>query len=380
MAEKMRIQDVARLANVSIGTVSRVLNHKPDVDPLTRERVLRIVEECGYVPSITAAGLAVGRNRLISVLVPALTWPLVSELMLNVAEIVDRTSYEMVLYSISTSNHDRDCGRVIDRILATKLTAGLLAIFPGQSAQHLMELQRNGFPCVLIDDQSEPLPGIPWIGADNRGGAYEATRYLIGLGHRRIAYIQGPMKYKVSHDRYAGYCQALQEAGIEIDPLLVEEGDFMPTGGVSSTRALLARFHADRPTAIFAGSDLTAYGVMSAAEEFGLRIPQDLALIGFDDNPSSAHMRPALTTVRQPFPEMGQRAIELLLQLIEQARLARLQARASGRQTPEVLVEESARIVLPTALVVRDTCRALPRHAAHTSSEQTPGTEKAEKL
>src|SRR5215469_4120419 len=136
MAEKLTIQDIARLANVSTGTVSRVLNNKPDVDPSTRERILQIVEERGYVPSITAAGLAVGRNRLISVLVPALTWPLVSELIGSVAEIVDALSYEIVLYSISTSNHERDCGRIIDRILATKLTAGLLAVFPGQSSQH----------------------------------------------------------------------------------------------------------------------------------------------------------------------------------------------------------------------------------------------------
>ena len=354
MAEKITIQDVARLAKVSTGTVSRVLNNKPDVDPLTRERILRIVEERGYVPSITAAGLAVGRNRLISVLVPALTWPLVSELMLSVAEIVEETSYEIVLYSISTSNHERDCSRVIDRILATKLTAGLLAVFPGQSARHLTELHQHGFPVVLIDDQNPPVEGIPWIGADNRTGAYEATRYLIQLGHKRIAYIQGPMKYKVSHERYQGYCDALQEAALELDPLLVQEGDFMPTGGSSCARAFFTRPEAERPTAIFAGSDLMAYGVMSAAQECGLRIPEDITLVGFDDNPSSAHMQPALTTVKQPFSDMGQRAIQLLLHLIEQSRSAR-----HGQSPHGVLVEEAPRIQLPTSLVIRESCRAL---------------------
>ncbi|MDQ2717859.1 MAG: LacI family transcriptional regulator [Chloroflexota bacterium] len=363
MTEKVRIQDIARLAHVSTGTVSRVLNNKPDVDPLTRQRILRIVEERGYIPSITAAGLAAGRSRLISVLVPALTWPLVSELMLKVAEIVDKTSYEIVLYSISTSNHDRDCGRVIDRILATRLTAGLLAVFPGQSAQHLLELQQHGFPVVLIDDQNPPLPGIPWVGADNRTGAYEATRYLIGLGHRRIASIQGPLKYKVSRDRYQGYQDALQEAGVPLDPTLVQEGDFMPTGGLSCARAFFARPRAERPSAVFAGSDLMAYGVMAAAEEFGLRIPRDISLVGFDDNPSSAHMRPALTTVRQPFSDMGQRAIELLLQLIEQAHAARQNPHENGRQAA---VEEAPRIQLPTSLVLRETCKALPRRPSRT--------------
>lgn len=353
MADKLTIQDIARLAKVSTGTVSRVLNNKPDVDPTTRERILHIVEEHGYVPSITAAGLAVGRNRLISVLVPALTWPLISELMSSVAEIVDVTSYEIVLYSISTSNHERDCSKIIDRILATKLTAGLLAVFPGQSAHHLTELRQHGFPVVLIDDQNPPQPGIPWVGADNRGGAYEATRYLIQLGHRRIGYIQGPIKYKVSHDRYQGYCDALQEAGIALDPMLVQDGDFMPTGGRSGSHALFELPEGQRPTAIFAGSDLMAYGVLSAAEEFGLRVPEDIALIGFDDNPSSAHMRPALTTVRQPFADMGQRAIELLLSQIEQAQAVR-----RGRQPLGIKPAEAPRIELPTSLVIRESCGA----------------------
>ncbi|HEX7735252.1 MAG TPA: LacI family DNA-binding transcriptional regulator [Ktedonobacteraceae bacterium] len=361
MAEKLTIQDIARLANVSIGTVSRVLNNKPDVDPLTRERILRIVEERGYVPSITAAGLAVGRNRLISVLVPALTWPLVSELMLSVAEIVDELSYEIVLYSISTSNHERNCGKIIDRILATKLTAGLLAIFPGQSAQHLMELQKHNFPVVLIDDQNPPLDGIPWIGADNRGGAYEATRHLIQLGHQRIAYIQGPMKYKVSHDRYQGYCDALQEAGISLDPALIQEGDFMTAGGRACAQNFFARPADQRPSAVFAGSDLMAYGVIDAAEAYGLRVPEDIALIGFDDNPSSAHMRPALTTIKQPFAEMGQRAIELLLDRIERSRAAHQRRFEHGRQSQGALSREAERIQLPTSLVIRESCGGLQK-------------------
>ncbi|WP_052888809.1 LacI family DNA-binding transcriptional regulator [Thermogemmatispora carboxidivorans] len=361
MAHKVTILDIARLAKVSTTTVSRVLHNKPDVDPATRERILRIVEEQGFVPSITAAGLAAGRNPLISVLVPALTWPLIPELLLSVASVVESTSYEMVLYSISSSNHERDCGKIIDRILATRLTAGLLAVFPGQSSQHLTRLRRQGFPVVLIDDQSPPPEGIPWIGADNRRGAYEATRHLIELGHRRIAHIQGPLKYCVSHERYQGYCDALQEAGLEVDPSLVLEGDFMPAGGQRCALALLSRPISERPTAIFAASDYMAYGVIAAAETLGLRIPQDLALVGFDDNPASAHVRPSLTTVRQPVHAMGEQAIKLLLEMIEQEQMPR-RRRQSMPATAEEPPREAPRLVLPTSLVIRESCGALQRH------------------
>jgi LacI family transcriptional regulator len=354
MAEKLTIQDIARLANVSMGTVSRVLNNKPDVGPETRERILQIVNEQGYVPSITATGLAAGRNRLIGVLVPALTWPLIPELMRGVAEIADTTSYEMVLYSISTSNHERDNGKFIDRILTTKLTAGLLAIFPGQSTTHLTDLHLHGFPVVLVDDQHPPTDGIAWVGTDNRKGAYEATMHLIQLGHRRIAHIQGPLKYMVSHDRYQGYCDALQEAGIEFDPMLVREGDFMPTGGHSCASEIFQLPQEKRPTALFAASDFMAYGVISAAETYGIRIPEDLALVGFDDNSLSTHMRPPLTTVRQPFYNMGQRAIDLLLSLIERAQSR--QKKWYGNGHSELASEDGQRIQLPTELVIRTSC------------------------
>lgn len=365
MAEKVTILDIARLARVSTGTVSRVLNNKPDVDPITRERVLRIVEEKGFVPSITAAGLAVGRNRLISVLAPEFTWPLVPEVMFGVAKIIEESPYEMVLYSISTANHERDWRKVIDRILATRLTTGLLAVFPGQAAQHLTEVQRQDFPVVLIDDQFSPEQGIPWVGADNRAGAYEATCYLIQLGHRRIAYIQGPMKYKVSHDRYQGYCDALEDTGIELDATLVQEGDFMIAGGDSCARAFLARPASERPTAIFASSDLMAYGVISAVEEAGLRIPEDISLVGFDDNPSSAHIRPALTTVRQPFADMGQRGIELLFRLIERSHSARQTQQDQKRQLHSVAVEAVPRVQLATSLVIRESSGGARQNVGH---------------
>jgi LacI family transcriptional regulator len=359
MEEKITIRDIARLAGVSKATVSRVLNQKPDVDAVTRERILRIMEEQAYLPSITASKLAGGRGRLIGVLIPSLTWPLIPEIMRAVSEMVIQSPYELLLYSIAREQdrNEKDQGDVIDRILATNLAASLLAVFPGQSAQYLTRLHERGFPIVVIDDQGQPT-GIPWVSADNRKGAYIATWYLLQLGHRSIAYIQGPQKYLVSYERYQGYCEALREAGISPDPTLLMEGDFMPSSGHTCASQLLAL--EDRPTAIFAANDQMAYGVLAAAGEYGLRVPEDLSLIGFDDIPLSAHTQPALTTVRQPFYEMGQRAIALLLSLLESPRPVRNGRYPGSVQTlASPLLDnqgEPIHLQLPTDLVVRASC------------------------
>ncbi len=361
MAEKITIRDIARFAGVSKATVSRVLNQKPDVDPTTRERILRIIEEQAFLPSITASRLAGGRSRLIGVLIPSLTWPLIPEIMRGVSELVIQSPYELLLYSITREQdrNEKDQGDVIDHILATGLAAGLLAVFPGQSVQHLARLHEQDFPIVMIDDQREPT-SIPRVSADNSIGGYAATRYLLQLGHRRIAHIQGPLKYLVSHERYEGYCKALHEAGISPDPALVLEGDFMPEGGRACWRKLLAL--EDRPTAVFAANDQMAYGMLAAAEEYGLRVPEDVSLVGFDDIPLSAHTRPALTTVRQPFYEMGQLAIALLLSLLESPRPLNNGRYPSSMQTHASLwpvkQNEPMRLQLATKLVVRATCSA----------------------
>jgi len=318
MARKRTIADIAQLAGVSKATVSRVLNHKPDVDPATRERILRIMEDVGFVPSITASGLAGGRSRLIGILVPAFTWPLIPDIVRGVAEVAGNTIYEIVLYSINDKTRGDNKGDVIDHILSTNLIAGLLAILPGQSSRYIVRLHQLGFPVVMIDDQALP-PAMPWVGADNYTGAYEATHHLLNLGHRRIAHIQGPLRYLCSRERYRGYCQALQEAAIPLDPALVIEGDFEVAGGQSAAYTLLTLPPEQRPTAIFAGSDGMAYGVLATAAALGLRVPEDLALVGFDDTYSSAIIQPPLTTIKQPFSEMGQRAAELLLSLLDKA-------------------------------------------------------------
>jgi LacI family transcriptional regulator len=354
------IQDIARLAGVSKATVSRVLNQRTNVDAVTRERVLQIMKEQDFVPSATARGLAGGRNQLIGVLTPPLTWPTVPEIMRGIAEVIERTSYEIVLYSISPERNHSD---ILDRILGLQLTSGLLAILPGLLSEHMAELYAGGLPIVTIDDQGEPV-ATPWVGVDNVAAAREATRYLIELGHSRIAHIQGPLEFRCSHERYEGYCQALLEAGITPDPSLVVQGSFEITGGKTAARQIFSLAPHERPTAIFVGNDQTAYGVLDVAEESGMRIPEDISVVGFDDIPLSALMKPPLTTIHQPFIEMGQKAVELLLTLIDPEYLPASEEVSQQETEPDSETTENAsrceklpQIELDTYLVVRESSR-----------------------
>ena len=377
MPGKPTIEDIARLAGVSKTTVSRVLNHKPDVDPATRERILRIIEQQGFIPNIAASGLASGRRSLIGMLIPSWIWPLIPELMRGVTEVVEQTPYELVLYSFNETDPKKDRSEVINRVLATQLTAGLLAVFPGDASQDLTRLYKQGFPVVIIDDQREQT--VPWVRADNVTGAYVAVRHLIGLGHRRIAHIAGPSEYLVSHDRYDGYRKALLEAGITPDPDLVLEGDFMPPSGRACASKLFELPVEKRPTAIFAATDQMAYGVLAAAEAYGLSVPVDVALVGFDDDVPSAHVRPALTTIRQPNLEMGQQAIKLLLSILEAPGFPEksnwtspiMEGIPGGVNGETHLIEaHPRRIQLPTSLVVRASCGSDFHISVSTSSDK----------
>ena len=367
-SEDRNIQDIARLAGVSKTTVSRVLNNKPDVDPATRERILRIIEEQSFVPSIAASGLASGRRQLIGMLIPSFTWPLIPELMHGVAEMLEQTSYELVLYSINDADLKKDRSEVINRVLATQLTAGLLAVFPGPASQDLTRLYKQGFPVVIVDDQLAQT--TPWVGVDNTTGAFTAVRHLIKLGHRRIAHIQGPHEYLASHDRYFGYQQALREARIPLDPDLVLEGDFLPQSGRACARKFFQLPREKRPTAIFAATDQMAYGVLAAAEEYGISIPRDVALVGFDDDSPSAHVHPPLTTIRQPYYEMGEQGLKLLLSLLDSPRgngTPAFPVRGEGGTHPNAA--QPVRIQLATSLVVRASCGADYQISIPTSSE-----------
>jgi len=352
MPERLTIQDIAHLAGVSKATVSRVLNQKPDVNPATRERILRIVDEQGFVPSITASGLAGGRPHMIGVLVPALTWPFIPEIVQGAAEIIERSAYELVLYSTA---REQDPGAMLERILDTRLIAGLLTVTPGPLLPNLMRLYEKGFPLVVIDDQ-HLATSAPWVGVDNQKAAYEAVRHLIDLGYRKIAHIKGPAHHQCSQERYQGYQQALDDAGIPLQAAFIWQGDFLTPSGRDGAQSFFAL--AERPTAIFTANDHMAWGVLEAAEEQGLRVPEDLAVVGFDDMVPSAHKRPPLTSVSQPFQEIGQRAAELLLWLASTNHTGLGDWQAPHPVPHAPLASEPLHIQLSTSLIVRQSSSA----------------------
>ncbi|HTK07875.1 MAG TPA: LacI family DNA-binding transcriptional regulator [Ktedonobacteraceae bacterium] len=355
MQERYTIQDIARAAGVSKATVSRVLNNNPSVAPDLVERVRQIVREYNFVPNVTATGLAGGRTRLIGVLAPPLTWPSVPEIMHGIAEFIEYSSYEMVLYSTGLERNHSD---VLDHILSMRMIAGLLAIFPGELSHHLTARFQQGLPLVMIDDQEKP-DILPWVGVDNIASGYEATRYLLAAGHRRIAHIQGPQHYYCAAERYHGYRQALHESGIPVDPTLVLQGTFEPESGRQCANTLFSRARHAWPSAIFVANDQMAYGVLEIAEQQGIRVPEEISIVGFDDNSFSARVRPSLTTIHQPFSEMGGKACEILLTMIDanhrvekgpQKRSAPHKAKSSQEH---IYRDNPVRVQLPTSLIVR---------------------------
>ncbi|HEY0753465.1 MAG TPA: LacI family DNA-binding transcriptional regulator [Ktedonobacteraceae bacterium] len=354
MREKLTIQDIARLAGVSKATVSRVLNHNPAVSSETNARVMKIVREYDFVPNITATGLAGGKTRLVGVLAPPLTWAGIAEILKGVAEYTEQTSYEIVLYSIGFPRNHSD---VFERILSMRMISGLLAILPGELSGHLIKRFQQGMPLVMIDDQ-EKLEHVPRVGIDNFAYAYQATRHLVELGHRRIAHIQGPRDYICVLERFQGYAQAMQDAGITPAQELIFQGRFDILSGRECALELFSHARETWPSAIFAGNDQMAYGVLEVAEQFAIRVPEDIALVGFDDNPLSALLKPPLTTIRQPFSSIGYRAIEQLLTMIDPDHHLEYTAHAGEFQSAaeyftDIHMDQDLRLQLPASLIVR---------------------------
>jgi len=325
------IRDIADAAGVSIATVSRVLNDRPDVSTETREAVLKVVREHGFTTNRSARGLAAGRTGLVGVTVPILHAEYFAVIVSGAAEALYEQDMRIILCP-TLHEHEREV-TLLDRVMHGT-TDGAILLLPAESGDELRALQAQGYPFVVVDPRVSVGEGVPNVGAAHASGAMAATEHLLELGHRRIAAIKGPADWMATEGRLNGYRAALVAAGVTPDPALEIPADFSTAAGMKAAAQLLDR--RDRPTAIFAFNDNLAVGVLRVARERGIRIPEDLSLVGFDDSEQASLVTPALTTVRQPLAEMGRMAVSLLMRILDNQR------------------HEALRIELAAKLVVRD--------------------------
>lgn len=323
---ELTVAAVARMAGVSAPTVSKVLNGRAGVAAQTRQRVEEVLREHGY-----RRPDAIGPTALLEVVFQALETQIAIEIMRGV-EVVARENELAVGFS-EMRGRDDPSRPWLEQVLARR-PAGVIAVFADSTPEQAARLAASAIPVVSLDPTGEPLHPIPSVGATNWSGGVAATRHLIELGHEKIAVITGPRPYPCARARFDGFRAAVDAAGLTMPASYMREGAFDVASGLKHGRDLLGQ--KDRPTAVVCGNDLQALGVYEAARQAGLVVPRDLSVVGFDDLEYARWCGPTMTTVRQPFEEMGEAAARLVLSM------------ASGEQPANPRVE------LSTSLIVRE--------------------------
>lgn len=328
------IRDVARRAGVGLGTASRVINGSPLVSEATRQRVLEVIKELNYVPNPTARRLSLGKTLTIAVIVPFFTRPAEIERLRGIQTRVAQSDYDLIIYNVENVLQRDAYMREIPR---RERTDGVIIISLSPRNEDIPHLLHAGIPIVLVDANHPSLSMLNRVIVDDVEGGRKATQHLIDLGHRRIGlisdYLVDPLNFTSSRDRYQGYRQSLEKAGIPFTPEYHRQGEHGRAQAYQMALELLSL--PEPPTAIFATSDTQAMGVLQAARDLGLLVPQDLSVIGYDDIEVAEYL--GLTTIRQLLLKTGERGVELLLDILRQPHL-------------QPVCE-----VMPTELVVRGT-------------------------
>ncbi|MBC7813758.1 MAG: LacI family DNA-binding transcriptional regulator [Burkholderiales bacterium] len=331
----LNLEDIAKISGVSRSTVSRVINGHPAVSERTRKKVLQVIQEQNFRPNLAARALVTHQTRTLSLVIPqaiayAFTDPYFPTLIQGVTAKANEFDYAVMLWVGSGDEEDR----FAERVMNNSLFDGVLIASAVSDDLLIPRLAKAGFPLVIIGPP--PQEGLNYIDVDNQRGAQVAVSHLIRLGWRRIGTIAGPQNMGAARARLEGYRLAMERAGRPVDETLIVYGSFDEASGYLKMRALLQR----KVDAVFVASDAMAHGALRAIHEHGLRIPEDIAVVGFDDLPMSASTTPALTTVRQPIQDLGSMATQVLIDLINGA------------------VSEPCHMVLGAQLIVRDTCGA----------------------
>lgn len=331
---RLTIYTVAEKAGVSIATVSRVLNNSPKVKEETKAKVLRVIEELGYQPSASARGLALNRTEIIALIFPDISGPFYSEVIRGVESEASQHNYNLLIYG--TYGKARSARFL--RLLPTRVD-GLILMTRSVEDEYIFYLHRRQIPFVLLDREIDEIEA-DCVLTNNVEGAYRAVEHLLQHGYQQVAFISGPADSPDSNARLEGYRQALQNHGLPLLSPLVERGDFLQPGGYQAMSRLLDR--ADLPLAVFVANDEMAIGTIEAVRGRGLSVPDDVAIVGFDDIQMTPYVQPPLTTVRQPIRDFGVLAVQMLLRRIND---------------PETKAET---IVLPTQLIIRRSCGCAP--------------------
>jgi LacI family transcriptional regulator len=324
------IQDVAKTAGVSVSTVSRVLNGKVDVASETQDRIRSVIDDLGYTTNLAARSMRSFKKNMVGLIMPDIAYPFAIEVMKGVNRAIAESEFDLLVY---TTGDVRKSGRASHEqkyvsLLSNSITDGVIIVAP-VTGEFVTDA-----PIVSIDPLMSD-PDYPAVHATNHQGATDAMNYLLGLGHTRIGFISGRAELESSNRRLMGYRDALKKAGLSIDEKLIASGDYTTETGIKCAQELLSL--ENPPTAIFASNDQTAMGVYQVAQERGLRIPEDLSVIGFDNIMESRYM--GLTTVDQFISEMGFVATQMLIKLIN----------------GEPLDSQTYR--MQTQLVIRTSCR-----------------------
>lgn len=337
------IQELAEQTGVSVATVSRALNGSPEVSEATRERILALARELDYTPSAAARTLQSRRSHVVGVLLetgaghPDLMHPFFQQVLVGLKHGAGALGYDLLLFATDEPGNGFGGTHSYLRRAGHHGVDGVVVMGYDPSDPEMRKLVASGLPCITIDaDPGEPHCG--YVMSENRDGAVQAVRHLHELGHERIATIAGPARTSPGAARLEGYREEMKRLGLEVRDEYVIEGDFYDETGYRATRQLLGL--AEPPTAVFAASDLMAAGALRAASELGIRVPEDLAVVGFDDIAIAGLIQPSLTTVRQEMHAIGEAAAEGLGRMIDDPKT------------------EPVRQTMPTRLVVRSSTGA----------------------
>ncbi|MFD0672875.1 LacI family DNA-binding transcriptional regulator [Cohnella sp. GCM10027633] len=324
---KVSIFDVAKKSGLSVVTVSRVINNASSVRQANRDKVLQAMRELDYTPNASARSLARGKTGIIGLTITTLQDSFLDSV---VKEVNDRLAEHGYFLALSISNRYDDAFH--RSLFQEDRVDGVILLSPVDEDEYVMELKRKNIPFILIDNSLRDA-SVSSVVIDNFKGGYDAAKHLIGLGHTEIAHIGGTESFLSSRERERGFLCALEESGLR--PYAVERGEFgISTGYKFANRWIEA---GKLPTAVFAGDDYIAIGVIDACKTVGIRVPSDISIVGFDDQFLAAEFRPALTTVRQPAEKIASAAVDLLLSAMNEPGVRR----ETIQLEPELIVRES---------------------------------------